>query len=145
MKAQYSPEDKLQYYSYMLCHMDDILCIHHDPDDAFNKLNGNVLLKPGSVRSPKMYLGTKLKCMQLCNGFWAWSMSPSKYVQEAVRICKVYITKHLSKGYRLPKRADNPFESGYSPKLDVSPVLGSDEASYYQSLIGNMRWMIETG
>ena len=60
MKADYRPEDKLEYYSYILCYMDDILSIHHDPDDALNKLNGYVQLKPGSVRSPNVYLGTNL-------------------------------------------------------------------------------------
>ena len=72
-------------------------------------------------------------------------MSPSKYVQEAVRICEEYVAKHPSKSYRLPKRTDSPFKSGYSPKLDVSPVLGSDEISYYQSSVGVMRWMIVIG
>ena len=35
-------------------------------------------------------------------------MSPSKYIQEAVRNYKEYIAKHLSKGYNIPKRAKNP-------------------------------------
>ena len=30
-----------------------------------------------------------------------------------------------------------------TPELNMSPVLGQDEASYHQSLIGIMRWMIE--
>ena len=145
IKAQYRPEDKLEYYSCMLCYVDYILCIHHDPDDVLNKLNGYVPSKPESVRSPDMYLGTKLKCMQLHNGIWALSMSPSKYVQEAVRICEEYVARHLSKGYRLPTRADNAFESDYFPKLDMSPVLGPDEASYYKSLIGVMRRMTKLG
>ena len=66
-----------------------------------------------------MYLGTKLKHMQLHNGIWTWSMSQSKYAQEAVRICEGYDAKHLSKCYKLPKREDNPFESDYCPELDV--------------------------
>ena len=45
----------------------------------------------------------------------------------------------------MPKRTDNPFESDYSPELDVLPVLGPQEVSYYQSLIGVMRWNIEIG
>ena len=69
-----------------------------------------------------MSLGKRLKCMQLHNDIWAWSMSPSKYVKEAVRICEEYIAKHLSKSYKLPKRAENPFKNGYCPELDVSPV-----------------------
>ena len=66
-------------------------------------------------------------------------------VQEAVRICKEHVDRHPSKGYRLPKKADNPFESGYFPELDVSLVLGKYEASYYQTMIGVMRWMIKIG
>ena len=72
-------------------------------------------------------------------------MSTSKYVQEKVRICKDYIAKHLRKGQKLPNRAENPFESGYCHELDVPLVLEPDEASYYQSLIVVMRWMIEIG
>ena len=100
-----------------------------------NKLNGYVPLKSISVRSPEMYLSTKLKSMQLHNGIWVWSISPSKYVQEAIRICEEYIVKYLRKSYKLPKRAENPFESGNCPELDVSPVLGPDEVSYCQFLM----------
>ena len=116
--------------------MNDILSIHHEQNHVLNKLNGYVPLTPGLVGSPNLYLGTKLKHMHLHNGIWAWSMSPSKYVQEAVRICKEYAATHLSKGCKLPRRSDNPFESGYCPESDVSSVLGPDEASYYKSLIG---------
>ena len=45
----------------------------------------------------------------------------------------------------MPKRVDYPFESGYCPELDVSPKLGPDELSYYQSLVRVMRQMIEIG
>src|SRR5210317_1670439 len=31
------------------------------------------------------------------------------------------------------------------PELDVSAVLGTKEASYYQSLIGVLRWIVELG
>ena len=56
-----------------------------------------------------------------------------------MKICNEYVAKHLSKGYKLQKRAGNLLKSGHSPDLDVSLVLGPDEASYYQSLI----WMIK--
>ena len=72
-------------------------------------------------------------------------MNPSKYVEKAVRIGKEYVAKKLTKGYKLPKKADNPCENGYFPKWDVSQILVPDEASYYQSLIGVLRWMIEIG
>ena len=34
---------------------------------------------------------------------------------------------------------------GYEPELDTSPELPPDEASYYNSIIGVMRWMVEIG
>ena len=86
MKAWHKPEDKLQYYSYILCYVDDILCIHHDPDNVLNKVNGYVPLKPRSVGIANCYLSMKLKHMQLHNGIWPWSMSPSNYIQGAVRV-----------------------------------------------------------
>ena len=33
MKPEFRPEDKLEYHLYILCYVDDILCIHHEPDD----------------------------------------------------------------------------------------------------------------
>ena len=80
--------------------MNDILCIHHDPNNILNKLKGYVPLKPGLVGSPSKYLGTKLKHIQLHNGIWACLIRPSKYVQEAVRMCEENIVKQLSKGQR---------------------------------------------
>ena len=120
MKPEFRLEDKSEYCSYISCYVDGILCIHHHPDDVLNKLNGCVLLKPSSVRRPDMYHGMKLKCMQLHNGICALSMMPSNYVQEAVRIYEEHVAKHLSKVYRLPKRAKNPFTIGYCPNLEVS-------------------------
>ena len=45
----------------------------------------------------------------------------------------------------MPKRAENPLKSGYCPILNVPLVLGLEEASYYQSLTGVLRCMIEIG
>ena len=60
MNTEYRPEDKMEYYFYILCYVDDILCIHHDPN-VLNKLNGCLPLKYGLVGSPDIYLGTNLK------------------------------------------------------------------------------------
>jgi hypothetical protein len=31
LKAMTRPEDNVRYYTYILCYVDDILCIHHNP------------------------------------------------------------------------------------------------------------------
>ena len=56
-----SVPDTFEYYSCILYYVDDIVCIRHDPGDVLNKLNGYVPLKPRSVKSHNMYLGSKLK------------------------------------------------------------------------------------
>jgi hypothetical protein len=50
-----------------------------------------------------------------------------------------------SKGLSLPKRANSPTTTSYRPEIDISPELAAGEASYYQSLISILRWMVELG
>ena len=52
---------------------------------------------------------------------------------------------NLSDRYNLPKRAENPFPGEYAPNLDFTPVLNPNLASYYQSQLGFLRWMVESG
>ena len=41
------------YYSYILCYVDDILCIHHDPLPILARLDKYFQFKPGSVGDPE--------------------------------------------------------------------------------------------
>ena len=45
----------------------------------------------------------------------------------------------------MPKKAENPYKMGYDPELDTSQELDPDAASYYLTIIGVLRWMIELG
>ena len=84
-KPMVRPDDGEKYYSYMLLYVDDCLCIHHDAETALQQLDKYFQMKPGTIGDPDIYLGGKLRKVQLNNGVWAWGMSPSKYVQDAVR------------------------------------------------------------
>jgi hypothetical protein len=99
----------VQYYTYILCYVDDILCIHHDPMSVMNKINSYLSLKPSSVGDPDIYLGAKLKQTQLPNGVMAWGLSPSKYAFQAVKNCQLHLTDKLNGKYSIPARVDNPF------------------------------------
>ena len=48
-------------------------------------------------------------------------------------------------GRTLPKRVSTPFTQGYRPELDVTPELSPDQASYFGSQIGILRWCVEIG
>ena len=105
--------------------MDDIFCIHHDPDN---------ILKPGSVGSLDIHLDNILKQMQLYCGIWVWSMSPSKYVNVAARICRRMLQNTLVRSQIAKESRESII--GYYSELDMYSVSGPDEASYYQSLLG---------
>ena len=93
---------------------------------------------------PDLYLGAKLRQHTLENGVLAWTLSPSKYVQEAVRNVKEYHEREYP-GRRWPKQAATPFLKDYRPELDFTPELKTETASYFQSQIGVLRWMVELG
>ena len=125
--------------------MDDILVVHHDAMPVLKKNDQFMKLKPDSVGDPDIYLGAKLKRVELENDVWCWTLSPSKYVQEAVRNCEKHLGDKYDGKFSLKKTAPNPFPIGYEPELDVSPLLPPDQASYYNSIVGIMRWMVELG
>ncbi len=129
----------------MLVYVNDILCIHKDPDRGIKVLKYYFPLKHNSVGILDTYLGAKLKLTQLENGIWAWVISPSKYVRELVDNCKDYISKHLPPHYWLPKLAPKLVQTKYEPGKDMSPELDPDLASYFWSLIGVMHWMVKLG
>jgi hypothetical protein len=126
LKAVTRPEDNVRYYAYILCYVDDILCIHHDPMSVMSEINGYLPLKPSSVSDPDIYLDAKLKQTQLPNGVMAWGLSPSKYVVQAVKNCQVHLTDKLNGKYSSPARADNPFPVNYDPSTDRSDILDPD-------------------
>ncbi len=94
---------------------------------------------------PDIYLGAKLKETQLPNGIYAWGMSPSKYVNQAVKNCQTHLTAKLNNKYKIPTRSDNPFPTNYCPDTDVTEPPDPECLSFYQHLIGIMRWMVELG
>jgi hypothetical protein len=112
---------------------------------VLNRIHHYLPLKPTSVGDPDIYLGAKVRLDQLTNGVFAWGLSPSKYVQQAVLNCEKHLRDHWNGRYRLPARAANPFRLDYDPIIDTTPTLTPDLSSYFQSLIGIMRWMIELG
>jgi hypothetical protein len=51
-KAETRPADNFRYYAYILCYVDNILCVHHDPMSVLNLINGYMPLKPSLVGDP---------------------------------------------------------------------------------------------
>ena len=100
------------------------------------------MLREESIGPPSQYLGGKLREVTLENGIKAWAFGSSQYVQSAVQ----NVEDHLAKsGEKLPYKAPTPLSSGYCPEIDVSSELRDSEASYFHSLVGVLRWIVELG
>jgi len=78
----------------------------------------------------------------LLNGVTTYALSMSQYVQESVKNVEKEINK---RGLALAKCVKLQFTTNYCPELDGSKDSSVDDAVYYQSLIGILRWIVEMG
>ena len=141
-KPMVRPEDNFNYYSYILLYVENCLCICHDAEVEIHKIDKFFMMKKGSIGNPDVYLGAKVKRMEMLNGVQAWALSSSKYVQEAVQNVKSYLRDELG-GWGLRKRAPTPFMSEYDPDTDTPKEVSAELATYYQSQIGILCWMVD--
>ena len=75
-------------------------------------------------------------------GTSAWSISSSKYIQDAIKNVEHRLD---DMGMKLMPGHSSPLHKEYRPEIDVSPLLDASDANFYQSLIGSLRWMVEMG
>jgi hypothetical protein len=143
IKAQTKP-DGTEYYAYILVYVDDILVIHHDAKKILSQIDYFFRMKPESMGDPDIYLGCKLRRHIVAgSGVQAWLQSPSKYIQEAVWNAEAYYTERFQS--KFPNKVSSPFATGYRPEMDITKELNTEDASYYQSQIGVLRWIVEIG
>ena len=129
-------------YEYILIYTDDILAIGLDPKLALNQVNGYCKLKEGSIGPPNIYLGAKLHAFINPDGKMIWTQSSSDYVLEAVKNTEAWCDKN---DMRLLSHCNTPMSTGYRAELDTTPLLSHEQANWYQSAIGALRWAIELG
>ena len=130
-------------YEYILLYTDDALAISPNAERLLRHGIGKYFeLKEESIGPPDIYLGGRVRKVELENGMKAWAFGSSQYVQAAVKNVEQYLAKS---DQRLPVRADTPMQTSYRPELDVSQELSPTDAAYFQSLIGILQWIVELG
>jgi hypothetical protein len=134
--------DGTEYYEYILCYVDDVLCISHDPKKSMKRIQEDFKLKDDKIAEPDVYLGATLSKMKLESGKQCWTMSPEQYVKAAVTNVEEDLAKN---GKRLPSKCVTPFSSNYAPWLEDTPELKADGVQRFQELIGQLRWAVEIG
>ena len=104
-----------EYYGYILLYVDDAMCINHDAVSELKKLDHYFKMKDGSIGDPHIYLGGKVSEVNIDDHgelVCTWSLSPTKYVQAAIKNVEEYLDKEFN-GRKLPKKhAKGPFANG---------------------------------
>ena len=136
-------ESGFEYWEYVLCYVDDVLCVSHKPERTMEGIKAKKFtIKGGKVEEPDMYLGAELSKIANEDGAECWAMSSEKYCIAAVNNV---IDRLKTKGMNLPKRCVTPMKSGYRPELDSSRELNANDTQWYQEMIGQLRWACELG
>ena len=148
-KASSKP-DGTRYYAYILVYVDDILIIDINPEKYMSMLKENYTVRDSSIGPPTTYLGADVGKINYPDGTYAWTMSSNTYVKEAIRNVKkrleedgfIFNKKLSDKSISCPQ----PFSSlSYRPELDTSAECTPEQSTYYQNLIGVLRWIVELG
>ena len=56
--------DCFEYWEYILCCIDDKICVSHDPKRTLKGLEKSFKLKDKQIEEPQMYLGAELSKIQ---------------------------------------------------------------------------------
>lgn len=147
MRPMTRPTDGFKYYEYVLIYIDDILVVSHDPRAVMTRLEQTYTIKPESIGSPTAYLGAQIKRHTLPrtddpDNRDRWAMSSDPYVKRALGEIETELAKS---GQRLLTRVTGPLADGYRPELDSTKELDDARITYYQGLIGILRWIVELG
>ena len=155
----------------MLLYVNNVLVVSEKAEAVLRKEIGkDWILKEESIGPLSKYLGGKLREGTLKSGVKCWAFGSCQYVQSAfnnvvdhLQKKGNYVPDHLrqkgtkllvaklpaahqdEKGFLLPHNAPNPLSSGYRSELDVTPELGEADASYYHTLVGILRYIVELG
>ena len=140
MRAAIKPDGE-KYYEYILVYVDDILSVSYDPIEPMKEIQRDLKFKKDKIAPPEFYLGGKLEKKEL-NGKSMWSLTSKDYIKAAVENVEKTLEK---KGMILPTRADTPMIKDYYPELDESPELNEQDITWFQELIGILRWSVEIG
>jgi hypothetical protein len=129
------------YYEYALCYVDDMMFISAKEDSVIKELEQHFELKvaPDPAEQEQCYLGAMIEKYEFSDGSTAWYMSAEEYLKKAIpTVEEVWDEK-------LYKKVLSPLPKGYHLEVDMTPLLGEDDAQLYASYIGILQWAQEFG
>ena len=88
-----------KYYEYLLCYVDDVLCISDNTTATMQGIQRKFKVKDDKIEPPQIYLGAGLTKMTNDTNKECWDMASNSYCKAAVTNVKEALKK---KGLRLP-------------------------------------------
>ena len=73
-----------KYWEYILCYVDDVLVLSHQPQNSIEGIKAVFKLKNDKAEKPDMYLGAQIEEVTSNEGTKCWTMSSMKYLKAAI-------------------------------------------------------------
>ena len=109
--------DGFEFYEYIICYVDDVLCISPNQQNSMKRIQGDCKLKDNKIEPPDVYIGTTHANMKLESGKYCWNMSKEQYVKAAV----TDLEEDLSRSGKIfPSKCVRPLLRNYVPWLEDS-------------------------
>ena len=128
------PEPGGTCYEYIAVYVDDLAIAAKDPQAFCNELKKKYNLKLKGVGSLEYHLGCTYK--KAPDGTLA--ADPRRYVN---KILESYERMFKEK----PRKSRPPLEGGDHPELDTSELCDDHQTKQFQTLIGQLQWLISLG
>ena len=128
------PEPGGTCYEYIAVYVDDIAIAAKDPQAFYNELKKKYNLKLKGVGPLEYHLG----CTYKKDPDGTLAADPRRYVN---KILESYERMFKEK----PRKSRPPLERGNHPKLDTSELCDEHQTKQFQTLIGQLQWLISLG
>ena len=144
-------EDGTPYYELLLCYVDDVLLISHDPNKVMEQISLEYRLKDDFYGPPKTYLGAGIEKFSIMEEgkphVEAWSFNSEHYVKNAVETVERMLReegRELKTNWKSRKHR-GVLPHTYRPELDTTDECTPEQVSKYAQIIGILRWAVELG
>ena len=124
------------HYEYIAVYVDDLAIASRNPQSIIDALEGNPNNFKLKGTGPMTF---HLGCDFFRDEDGTLCVGPRAYIDRMV--CQ----HEALFGYKPKTNVSSPLEKGDHPELDTSPLLGMDDITKYQSIIGILQWAITLG
>ena len=128
------PEPGGTCYEYIAVYVDDLAIAAKDPQAFCNELKKKYNLKLKGVGALEYHLG----CTYKKDPDGTLAADPRRYVN---KILESYERMFKEK----PRKSRPPLEGGDHPELDTSELCDEHQTKQFQTLIGQLQWLISLG